>query len=577
MLKKKNRRSLIRRIKRTTWLCIFLAMSVFTSTISFLSIHLTKQNGSFFAGMFANIIADKIASPEFLYYLGITDLTQIRPNSAEAAQVYVSLKDFEANNYKYYLVDAGEGLVVTVPAIRDICDFIDEADYEIRELGETSFTDLAQVRILINGNEVYRSDFWERTTPEIKSIMNSQTVSPSIERIINYFKTEASYYIPNSKGKPIAEVQIQLSSLFSLAFYLKLIIAVLSAALASFAASLIFTSLFTKTVTKPFVVLDKNLNYLAEGNYDELLNSHIQVKKPLAEIQSIADSTNIILDKMHEFNHLISAQNELLERQNVELETQNEELTESKRQIRDAQTQLVQNQNMASVGQLTAAISHEINTPLGTINSNVQLQNMILDILLSKPELAQDQEILSILDEMRQAGSEGATSCNQVSMIIKSLKNFSRLDQADFQESNINESAKGVVLLTRYLWKNRIVLHEEYGSIPFVKCYPGLLNQVFMNILVNAIQAIPEKGEITIKTWADKEFVYASIKDNGAGMQKEKLHSLFTQDYSQNSENNGIAMGLSICKSIMDKHKGFIEGKSELGKGTEFVFKIAIS
>jgi predicted nucleic acid-binding Zn-ribbon protein len=96
------------------------------------------------------------------------------------------------------------------------------------------------------------------------------------------------------------------------------------------------------------VVLEKNLGYLAEGNYDELLNSHLHVKKPIMEIQSIADSTNILLDKMHEFNKTISQQNELLEKQNAELEAQNNELTASRKQISDAQTLLVQNQNLAS-------------------------------------------------------------------------------------------------------------------------------------------------------------------------------------------------------------------------------------
>jgi signal transduction histidine kinase len=544
-----------------------------------MSIHLTKQSGSFFAGIFANIIADRLSSPEFLSFMDAKDLVQVKPNTAEAYLIKYGMRNFESNIYKYYLVDAGNGLIVSVPAVRELSEFIGEetlGQYDVELLNSLSLGDIAQIRIFVGDDEIYRSDSWDMLPREITSSLSMNTVSPTFEKLFRFFMTEASYFIPGSDGKPVAEVQVRLSAMLNISFYLTLLFWILVAALASFVASMLVTTFFTRTVARPVVVLEKNLGYLAEGNYDELLNSHLHVKKPIMEIQSIADSTNILLDKMHEFNKTISRQNELLEKQNAELEAQNNELTTSRKKISDAQTLLLQNQNLASVGQLTAAISHEINTPLGTINSNVQLQNMIIDMLLVNPDITGDPELVRVLDEMRDAGLSSSESCSHVSMIIKSLKNFSRLDQADFQEADINESAKSVLLLTRFLWKNRIEMHEEFGRLPYVKCYPGLLNQVFMNLLVNAIRSIRDKGDIYIRTWADEKAVYASIRDNGVGISKKKLSSLFETDYTSAGMDKGQGMGLSICKSIIDKHQGTIEGKSELGKGSEFIFSLPI-
>jgi hypothetical protein len=186
---------------------------------------------------------------------------------------------------------------------------------------------------------------------------------------------------------------------------------------------------------------------------------------------------------------------------------------------------------------------------------------MIIDMLVGNPDITGDPELVRVLDEMRDAGLASSESCSHVSMIIKSLKNFSRLDQADFQEANINESAKSVVLLTRFLWKNRIEMHEDYGSLPYVKCYPGLLNQVFMNLVVNAIRSIRDKGDVYIRTWSDDKNVYASIRDNGVGISKRSLPAcLKTTLFSRVDKGQG--MGLSICKSIIDKHHGTIEAEA---------------
>lgn len=572
ILKKKRRKTLSQRIRYTTKLCIVLAILFFASTLSFVSAYVTKENTSFFAGVFAHFIADRLSSQESMEALQVSKLNEIRVGTLSQENLRKLMADYEKRPFQYFLTEPTSGQIISLPENGNP-SMLHEAFIKLGNSGQlekTRLSDILQVSISIKGNVMYRSQV------NTASVSDNSRAVPILSALIDLFSTHSVYYIPDETGEPMAEVGVRLSPELSLTFYGYMLVGILFASVASYLLSLLFTSFLTKTVSKPFEVLDKNLMYLAEGNYDELLNSHLMVKKPLAEIKSIADSTNILLDKMHEVNNILSSQNDLLEKQNIELESQNEELTESRKQIRDAQTQLVQNQNLASVGQLTAAISHEINTPLGTINSNVQLQNMILDMLLINPEVTGDPVLYEMVDDMRKAGSISVSSCEQVTLIIKSLKNFSRLDQADFQECDINDSARSVVLLTRYLWKNRIQMHEDYGSLPYVKCYPGLLNQVFMNLVVNAIHSIQQEGHVTIKTWFDDQYVYTSIKDTGVGIRQEKLVDIFDSTMNLSDAEKGIGLGLPICKNIIDKHHGHIEVKSKFGEGTEFTFRLPI-
>ncbi len=569
-MKKKRGKTLNQRIRYTIRLCIILAIAFLASTLSFVSAYVTKENTSFFAGVFAHFIADRLTSQEGLNAMEVSSLSEIKADTPQSEKLKQLMKEYEGRTFQFFLEEDSAGHVIALPDAKNLA-LLHGSIQQLSVVGqpkETRLGDVLQSTLFINQEVVYRS--------EGNGAARLEELSSFGSKLLNLFSTYSVYYIPTPSGEPLAEISIRLDPQLSLVFYGYLLAGIIFASLASYLVSWIFTSFLTKTVSKPFEVLDKNLGYLAEGNFEELLNSHLMVKKPLAEIKSIAESTNILLDKMHEFNLILSKQNELLENQNIELESQNEELMESRKQIREAQTKLVQHQNLASVGQLTAAISHEINTPLGTINSNVQLQNMILDMILSIPEVINDPELSKAVTAMREAGSLSMASCDQVTLIIKSLKNFSRLDQADFQECDINDSARSVVLLTRYLWKNRIRMNEDYGRLPYVKCYPGLLNQVFMNLLVNAIHSIPQEGEITIKTWHDDSDVYTSIKDTGVGIKPEKMVNLFESAMIPNETEKGISLSLPICKNIIDKHGGSIEVKSRYQEGSEFIFRLPI-
>jgi signal transduction histidine kinase len=330
-------------------------------------------------------------------------------------------------------------------------------------------------------------------------------------------------------------------------------------------------------VTNPIKQLEKKVKAIAEGDIETAASTELVLKRPLREIESLAASTNTIMKKLHGYNEALEQQKEVLEQQNAELEEQNDELVRSKQQIEQQQAQLVQSEKMASVGQLMAAITHEINTPIGAINSNAQLSDMLYQELLSNPKISAEEELLTLLGQLKEANDINLLACSRIIEIIKSLKTFSRLDQAEFQEMDINEGINSVLVLTNNLIKNRITVHKELGDLPMVPCYPGQLNQVFMNIIVNASQAIAGEGELFIQTLQKEDYIYIIIRDTGAGISPENMKKIFEPGFTTKGVGIGLGIGLYLCYSIIQNHKGEITVASELGQGAEFTIKLPLT
>ena len=165
----------------------------------------------------------------------------------------------------------------------------------------------------------------------------------------------------------------------------------------------------------------------------------------------------------------------------------------------------------------------------------------------------------------------------RTSEIVKGLRNFSRLDQNIFRKANLNESLESTLTLLHSSFKNRIEVIKQYGSLPEVDCFPGQINQVFMNILSNAIQAVPAEGSIFIKTWQVNDMVKVSIRDTGAGMTEMVRKKIFDPFFTTKDVGKGTGLGLSISFGIIQKHFGKIEVLSEPGEGTEFIISIPIT
>ncbi|MHB8131465.1 MAG: sensor histidine kinase, partial [Mobilitalea sp.] len=153
---------------------------------------------------------------------------------------------------------------------------------------------------------------------------------------------------------------------------------------------------------------------------------------------------------------------------------------------------------------------------------------------------------------------------------------FSRLDQAEFQEANINEGIKSVLVLTHNLLKRRITVHEDFGDLPLVKCFPGQLNQVLMNIIVNASQAIEGEGDIFIRTFLKEKHLYITISDSGTGIRDEDLRKIFDPGFTTKGVGVGLGLGLYLSYNIIQNHNGEISVVSEPSKGAEFTIKIPI-
>ena len=165
---------------------------------------------------------------------------------------------------------------------------------------------------------------------------------------------------------------------------------------------------------------------------------------------------------------------------------------------------------------------------------------------------------------------------DRVIQIIKSIKNFSRIDQSAFKEADLHEAIDSVLILTSNLWKSRISIIKRYGEIPLIHCYIGLINQVIMNLLVNAIDAIEGTGTIEIETGKANDHVFLRVTDNGVGMSDEINKRIFEQGFTTKPIGKGSGLGLALTKDIVDKHNGHIDVTSEVGKGSCFTVYLPI-
>lgn len=309
-----------------------------------------------------------------------------------------------------------------------------------------------------------------------------------------------------------------------------------------------------------------------------------------------------------ENERIIREQNVMLEakvnERTVELKQSNEELAKTLQDLTEKETQLVESEKMASLGQLTAGIAHEINNPINFVTSNVNplkrdvtiLVDMIAQIEeLTMEEVSVDEKKKRIeslkndmdydylkteIDYLLKGIGEGAS---RTAEIVKGLRVFSRLDEDDLKKADINEGLDSTVVIVNHLLNGTIEVVRNYSGIPLVECYPGKLNQVFLNMMSNAIHAIHKKwqgqpgGRLELSTRNDETSVWISIKDNGTGMDENTKKKLFEPFFTTKDVGEGTGLGLSIAYNTVKRHSGIIEVHSEEGQGTEFVINIPIN
>jgi signal transduction histidine kinase len=272
-------------------------------------------------------------------------------------------------------------------------------------------------------------------------------------------------------------------------------------------------------------------------------------------------------------------------------------LEQAHRQLQENQAQLVQTEKMAALGLLAAGVAHEINNPVGFVMSNlgsladyVRVFKKLLEafevLSASKTDadrtaalarieaIRREEDLPFILQDIDSLMRESLDGANRVKEIIQALRSFARPDETERVEVNLNE---GVEATLKVVWneiKYKCRVNRKYGTLPAIPCYPGQLNQVFLNLLLNAAQAIPEKGEITIETAAEDGHVVIRVSDTGVGIPPENIQKLFTPFYTTKPVGKGTGLGLSISYGIVRKHHGTIEVRSEVGKGTTFTVRL---
>ncbi|MCX8030817.1 MAG: response regulator [Thermodesulfovibrionales bacterium] len=283
------------------------------------------------------------------------------------------------------------------------------------------------------------------------------------------------------------------------------------------------------------------------------------------------------------------------------LERKNQELESAYSELKSAQSQILQQEKMASIGQLAAGIAHEINNPTGFILSNLNtllkyteriknflsiqddaieslhIENPSLSEKLDKVKEARKTSKLDyILADLINLVNESIEGTIRIKNIVKDLKSFSRVDEAEYKLADINSGIESTINIIWNELKYKAIVIKELGDIPPTRCNLAQLNQVFMNLLMNAVQALKEKGEIRIKTWSESDKIYVSISDTGIGIPKEHIDKIFNPFFTTKPVGEGTGLGLSIAYDIVRKHDGNITVKSELGVGSTFTVSIPV-
>jgi len=326
------------------------------------------------------------------------------------------------------------------------------------------------------------------------------------------------------------------------------------------------------------------------------IKNHLDNIELTAELQSFISAINqayITQDK----------DRSLLERS---IDISSKEYNESMEKIRMLQSQLIQQEKMAGIGQLSAGIAHEINNPLGYTQSNLATLQKYLDKIKdfldtlnnieSTLQTEPTDDVLNILKTIRTSQKknkiniisndiediigESITGLNRIEKIVKSLLGFARSSTSEFEDYDLNKGIIDTLAVANNEIKYVATVVEEPGDIPHIEAAGGSINQVLLNLIINAVHAIKDtsnKGIITLKTFEKNDSVYCSITDNGIGISKENLDSIFTPFFTTKPVGTGTGLGLSIAYDIIvNKHAGEIKIESEEGKGTTFILRLPI-
>ena len=261
-----------------------------------------------------------------------------------------------------------------------------------------------------------------------------------------------------------------------------------------------------------------------------------------------------------------------------DLGVKNTALEHAMDELEEAQHQLIMREKMASLGDLVAGIAHEVNTPIGAVSSSADVAercvyklSRITDDAPGTEALRQEKNYRQAFELLKDNTDLIKNAADRIARIVRSLRSFARLDEAEFQTVSIQEGIDSTLDLVNHQIKGKVDIIKNYGAdVPPIECFPNRLNQVFMNLLVNAAQSIEETGMITITTELKGSDVVVSVQDTGKGISNENIKHIFDPGFTTKGVGVGTGLGLSISYKIIEDHGGSIEVDSAPGVGSVF-------
>jgi signal transduction histidine kinase len=451
--------------------------------------------------------------------------------------------------------------------------------------------------IIAQSNSIFPRSLYYRLQPDLESLQTSidRQQSRNIEVILNgksilvFITPFYSSIFTSSSGAVILFIdRAEMEERSRQTFFFSVLILVT----AMLAIILVLVWSIQRTVLKPLKTISKGIEE-SKNNQSFVIDDSLKCQ----EFFVLADTFSQTYNQLHK---------EIVERRQAE-----NELEQLILELKQTQIQLIQTEKMSSLGQLVAGIAHEINNPVNFIAGNLlPIEGYFQDFLnllnayekyypdpVSEIEnLREELEIDFVLEDIQSILKSMKHGTDRIRDIVVSMRNFSRLDEADMKEADIHQGIESTLLILQHRFKEfdhsvPIELIKNYGDLPLIYCYPSELNQVFMNLLANAIDALKEEAQkhrefvpvITIRTEAryygdDLKSVVIYIADNGRGISEADQQRLFDPFFTTKPVGEGTGLGLSISyKIVVDHHKGRLVCHSELNKGTEFEIEIPVS
>lgn len=449
-------------------------------------------------------------------------------------------------------------------------------------------------------------DFGFNDIEKLKELL--QIFQEKLPAVVEIFLNEQSredIYLMNTRVKPIvknlkqqfqniSDSQIQTTKEASNTM-VKQINQVQSLAIAVLIISLVFGSIISIIVVKGTTPVIMLTNFASGLSVDEPEQIDSELTGRRDEVGELAKAFARMIERITMSQRYLKHANKNLElrvdERTKELLDKNIELQNTHEELEASHNQLLQSEKMASVGHLAAGVAHEINNPIGYVYSNLstlseyvselleildcyaQIEPMIdsaHQVIVDIKQLKDKYDLDYLREDLFDLVAESREGMSRVKVIIQSLKDFSHVDQPEWELTDIHRGINSTLNIISNEIKYKTKVIKNYAELPDIECHPGQINQVFMNLLVNAAHAIVETGEITISTSVEDKFVKIIIQDNGSGIEEKHLNHIFDPFFTTKKVGEGTGLGLSLSYGIIQSHGGEIRVRSEKNKGTSF-------